>query len=187
MTEQDFQEQDAASNAAAATVAEEAEGDGTLVTSTGVKVLPKELPSTLVQRIWAQYPPPKPPMVEMKDGGNVWMAANPMDPDYLEAKSQRVIQAGEATMKLTLLKALDIVELPEGMASYEKDTEWIEEAEAIGLPVPDDKTGRYIEWLRWRVMPTGTDYERINNACMRLAGVTEAEVAAAMDRFPDND
>jgi len=154
-------------------------------TSTGAIVEALETPTNLAQRIWAQFPEPKPPMIKRKDGSREWMEPNFNSPSFIAAQDERTIAVGEAMLKLQMLKAMKIHQLPEGVPPYEEDDTWEEELEAIGLSVPSkkQKTARYLEWLRYRIIPTSGDLSRLQMLGTRRSGVSEEEIDAAIDRF----
>jgi len=152
--------------------------------SNGVRVLCKALPGYVVQRIWQQFPEPVPPMVEITEGGKTWQEPNPDDPAFQAATRQRAMDLTEAIQRVTLLMAIEILELPEGILPYEEDTYWEAEYRWVGLPVPEAPNPRYVEWLCFRVITRSEDFELIQTTCNRVAGVTEEDLAAAEKLFP---
>jgi len=162
---------------------EESPEKGLIVMSTGAVLRPLRLPDLIMQRLWAEHPTPKPPMVEVESGGKKWMEANPDDPAYQETLDQRNLELGEALLRLMLLKGMHIEVLPLGVPVYEEDDEWVEEFETLGAVIPTTKTARWLEWVRYRVLPTSADLAKLQEACSRLSGVSEEEIQAAMERF----
>ena len=150
---------------------------------TGVTVRVKPVPDLIAQKIWAQFEEPKPPLVEIESGGKKWKEPNPDDPAYHEALSNHRIALSEALNKLGMLHGFEIVSLPEGMKPYEEDTEWIEECELFGITVPKSGPGRYVEWVRNRVLTNNIDMQRVQKLQNALSGVTPKEVAAALETF----
>lgn len=157
----------------------------TFVTSTGYKLKISKMHETLVQRLWSQFPPVQPPEVEVTSRGKTWKEVNYDDPNYAEARTRRLLDFGEAFLRLILLKSVKIEEYPENAVPFEEDTEWIDEMEFIGLSVPEKTTARYVEWMRYRVVTTSTDVDVIQDIATKLSGVTEEGVKQAMDRFPN--
>jgi hypothetical protein len=153
-------------------------------TSTGALLRPKKLPDLLVQQLWSRFPIPQPPTVEVRGHGKTWREPNPDDPTYRRALQQRTLDVGEAMLRLTLLRGVEVVELPANVLPYEQDTEWLEDMEYLGVTLPESKAGRYVEWLRYRVVVTNEDFIALQRACTRLAGVTEEDVQAATELFP---
>jgi len=151
--------------------------------SSGAVIKPKRLPELMLNRLWAQFPSPLPPEVEIKKGGKTWTEPNYDDPAYKRAVSRRAVDIGESTLKLMLLKAIEIVTLPPGVKPFEEDQEWKEDYEALGAEVPVSLTAQRLEWLRYRILVNNTDFERVQDACLKLAGVKQEDVDAALDRF----
>jgi len=153
--------------------------------SNGARVLCKALPNSMLSRIWTQFPEPKPPMVEIESGGKRWKEPNPDDPEYIAALRERTLNISEAVQRLTLLRGVEVVGLPEDIKPFEEDDDWLEELAWLGVVVPTSPAARYVEWLRYRVITTADDYEKIQSMCNRLSGVTEEDIAEAEKLFPD--
>lgn len=170
---------------AAITAREAKPDDGLVTTSVGAVLRAKRLPDLLVQQIWARFPEPVPPTVEVTGaGGKKWREANPDDPAHRRAQQERTLAIGEAMLKMVLLRGVEIVQLPEGLPPFEEDTEWREDLEYLGAELPTSLAGQKVEWMRYRIVVTNEDLTALQEACNKLAGVTEADVAAAMEIFP---
>lgn len=166
---------------------QETKEEGTITLSNGVVVRPKRMPTAMLQRLWIQFPSPKPPIKEFESaGGRKWREPNPQDPLYLAEVEERSAKLSDSFAKLVFLKAMEIVSLPEGMANFEEDDEWMEELELLGIELPTSTLARRMEWIRYRIVPTTEDYELVYNSATALAGVSEEDIEAAQDRFPDN-
>jgi len=159
--------------------------DFTFVTSTGAVIEAIEPPDNIMQRVLAQFPERDPPIVTITQGSKTWKEPNANDPDYVRKRRRRMVLLGEAVLKVNMFRGMVILELPKDQPKYEDDTEWIEEYEAIGLDVPgkEQKTARYLEWLRYRILPSAMDMEGLRKAGNRLEGIKEEDVEAAMATF----
>ncbi len=159
--------------------------DFTFVTSTGAVIEAIEPPDNIMQRVLAQFPERDPPIITVVQGAKTWKEPNANDPDYIRKRRRRMVLLGEAVLKVNMFRGMVILELPKDQPKYEDDTEWIEEYEAIGLDVPDkkQKTARYLEWLRYRILPSAMDMEGLRKAGNRLEGIKEEDVEAAMATF----
>ena len=159
--------------------------DFTFVTSTGAVIEAIEPPDNIMQRVLAQFPERDPPIVTITQGSKTWKEPNANDPDYVRKRRRRMVLLGEAVLKVNMFKGMVILELPKDQSKYEDDTEWIEEYEAIGLDVPgkEQKTARYLEWLRYRILPSAMDMEGLRKAGSRLEGISEEDIEAAAAKF----
>jgi hypothetical protein len=74
------------------------------------------------------------------------------------------------------------------MASYEEDTDWLEDFEAIGLSTKFiNAKERWLEWFFYRVAPDQEDLDKIQKASAELQGITEEQVQSATEvTFQDN-
>ena len=176
-------EYDQETTRAAVAAIEKEEKDDTVRLSSGILIRPRHVPESMVTRIYAELKPPPPPVVEINEGGKKWKEPNPSDPEYREKLSDHALRLGEALFKLMALRGIEIVELPEGFAPYEKDESWTEELEAIGLSVPPSGPARYIEWVRYRLIATAEDYDILNKIILNISGISEEEIQEALDRF----
>ena len=183
MTEEDLA---IATDAVERGVAEdESKVETTFRTSAGVLIRVLPVQEHLMHKVYDQIVVPDPPLVEMKQGSKTIMVENEDDPMYVRARRKAFAQMGEASLRITLLRGLEIIELAANMASYAEDTNWIEELEAMGIePPPVNKgTARYIEWLRMRVFPSTSDMESLAKIQQRMSGLDAKEVEKIMDSF----
>jgi hypothetical protein len=159
--------------------------DFTYVTSSGAVIEAIMPPGNMMHRVLSQFPDPEPPMVEIKSGGKKWMEANVNDPVYITKRRRRMVLLGEAMMKLNMFKGMRIVQLPKGVPPYEEDDTWVEEYEAIGIEAPaeSEMSARYIEWLRYRILPSSVDMDELRKASNRLQGIKEEDIEADMAQF----
>lgn len=175
--------------AAEAAVSSEAKRETQFTTSSGVvlKITPPK--TRVVYNLYMQNPEPKAPIVVIEEGGKIREEANESDPDYIEALAAHKTRVYDSYVKIIMLTSVDIASLPEGMLSFDKDDEWLDEMEAIGLQVKQfkNRVERYLEWFFYRVAPTHEDVFGIQSACEGLVAVTEGGVAAAEETFPNNN
>lgn len=149
----------------------------------GAVVEAKPVPDMVLQALFSQYPEPKPPILETEVRGKVIREANLNDPDYLTAVETRDKVLSDAMLNLTLLRGLKVLQLPPDVFEYENDNEWEEELSDLGIEIPTKKTLRRLLWLRYRVAISTTDLVKLQEESMRLSGVSEEEIQAAMQRF----
>jgi len=151
----------------------------------GVVLEVRRVPDLVMQRLWLKFPRPQPPMRHIvSKTGKEWDEPNPDDPTYKEAMTKRALDFSDASLKLMLLKGVKIISLPENIVPFEKDDEWEEELEMVGLDIPKSKSGRYVEWLRYRVVGSHAELQRIQEVANELSGVSEEDVRAAQEMFP---
>jgi hypothetical protein len=141
----------------------------------------------MMQHLYSTMPTPKPPVVTIKNktpGGKDWEEENPSDPDYIDRKKEHVAKLFEASIRLMILKSLEIVSLPPDILPFEEDTAWLEEMEYIGMDMRNaSRTARWVEWVRYRVLVTGSDLEKFQDISNKLSSVDEKDVEATMETF----
>jgi len=152
----------------------------------GAKVRIKPIPAVILQMLQKEHPEPRIPISIVKMGGKDVEEPNPNDPRYRRALDQHRLEMGDATLKLMMLRGMEILELPPTMSPYEEDDTWVEELEVIGISVPETALARKIVWMRYRLLGYIQDFEKVQNACWKLGGVSEADIAAAEARFPSS-
>lgn len=149
----------------------------------GAKVRIKPIPAVILQLLQTEHPEPEVPISIVQMGGKDVPVPNPDSPAYRRALDQHRLEMGDATLKLMLLRGVEILELAPHMRSYEEDDTWEEELELVGITVPKKALARKVQWLRYRILGYVQDFERIQEACWRLGGVSKEEIAAAEARF----
>jgi len=149
----------------------------------GAVVEAKPVPDMILQALFSQYPEPKPPILETEVRGKMIREANLSDPNYLAEVEARDKVLSDAMLNLTLLRGLKVLQLPLDVVAYDEDEEWEEELSDLGIEIPTKKTLRRLLWLRYRVAISTTDLVKLQEESMRLSGVSEEEIQAAMQRF----
>ena len=137
----------------------------------------------VLQSLFSQYPEPKPPILETEVRGKMIREANLSDPDYLAAVETRDKVLSDAMLNLTLLRGLKVLQLPSDVSPYDEDDEWEEQLSDLGIQIPTKKTLRRLLWIRYRVAISTSDLVKLQEESMRLSGVSETEIQAAMQRF----
>lgn len=150
----------------------------------GAKVRIKPIPAVILQMLQKEHPEPTIPISIVQIGGKNVEEPNPNDPRYRRALDQHRLEMGDATLKLMMLKGLEILELPPNVQPYEQDDTWVEELSVIGISVPETPLARKVVWMRYRILGYVEDFEKVQDACWKLGGVSEEDIAAAEARFP---
>jgi hypothetical protein len=169
----------------AASIVEERDelGKNRLILSSGVEITVLPMPDAMVQRLYAQYARPVPPIVHLNVEGREWDEENKDDPQFERQTNEYMIKLGEAMTKLVMLKCVRIESYPKGFLSYEEDHTWQEDLEVLGIDMPTSAAGRRLEWMRLRVAPRLADINAIQALASKLSGVDEAQVQEAVERF----
>lgn len=159
-----------------------------VVLSNGITLEVKAVPPMLVDALNAEYAPPDAPMWLNPDKGRE--EPNPNDPDWVRAVEKLENQRQDAVNNLVLAAGTKLkLPLPEGRVGPEND-EWLEivklTAELTGkdIEVPTEPgIKRYLAWLRYYAIETGTDFGLVMNLVLELAGISEQEVTEALNKF----
>ena len=165
-----------------ATMLDKLERPNELKLSSGAVVKPVEIPDMLIQMLYANFPAPKAPMVEIHSGGKHWVQENPDDPRYAETLAERDRTLSAAMINLVLVRGMTVLTLPEGCPLVE-DTSWEEELAVMGMVVPETGTARKLIWLKRFIVTRSLDLATVQTAALELSGATEEAVQEAMDRF----
>jgi len=169
-----------------ATMLDKLERPDEIALSSGAVVKPIEIPDMLIQMLYAQFPAPKAPMVEIHSGGKHWTQENPDDPRYAETLAERDRTLSAAMINLVLLRGMKVLVLPEDAPALE-DTGWEEEMAAMGMAVPETGTARRLIWIKRFIVTRSLDLATIQTAALELSGATEEAVQEAMERFRSKD
>lgn len=151
-----------------------------IVLKTGVEIEVRQVGYWIVADAVARIKPPKVPKQFIEDKGRE--EENPAHPDYLAAMEDYQTQRTETFYRAYLYFGTSVLKAPKGMLSHEE--EWWEEFEAVGIPAPQNKVERYVQWLKLVACRGDADeLNRIANAVTAASGVTERDVADAADSF----
>jgi hypothetical protein len=147
----------------------------------------KPVPPLLLQAINNEFNPPKPPKVYIEEKGRE--EENPNDPTYLAEIERLAAEQELAVNDMLLGVGTAIKSIPEGYYPPESN-EWVKQVEfASGiagkeLKIPtDDSIKRYLCWLRFYALETGSDIVFAQSLPMQLAGIREGEVEEVLDSF----
>ncbi|KKM90669.1 hypothetical protein LCGC14_1236230 [marine sediment metagenome] len=156
-------------------------GEEQIVTlSTGVELKVSSVPKNFLYAVTSKFERPKVPTYFNEGKGRE--EENPDDPDYQEALDQYIVEIANASNNVVLLRGTQIERIPEGFPGPDSK-EWIEEMEALDLPMINNSRVRYLAWVKGMAAPLDEDITLLMEEIGRLTGVTEADVADAVDRF----
>lgn len=158
-----------------------------LTLSNGITLEIKAVPPMLVDALNAEFTPPDPPMWMNEQKGRE--EPNPDDPEYLQTIGRLEGARQDAVNNLILAAGTKLkLPLPEGREGPEGES-WLElvklTAELTGkdIEVPQEGIKRYLAWLRYYAIESGTDFSLVMNLVLELAGISEREVLEAMNNF----
>lgn len=160
-----------------------------LVMSSGAIVKVKQIPEVYLQGLLRAFPRPEVPRVTIKDeeNGKEYQEENPNDPHYLRQLRDWRVQLADASMRVTLLRGIEVLQLPPGTKPFDEDKEFQEEQDLIGIDLHGaSRSARYLIWLQYRIVISTQDVDKINEACQQMAGLSEEDIAEAMAAFLGN-
>jgi len=160
-------------------------GKNTLVTSTGYVLRAKDIGFSLLERVMKQIEEPSPPVVTITEAGKTWEEENKSDPAYIKSLEDYTVRSAMLIANTCALLGVDIIEYPENAVSFDDDKEWIEQFDAIGISIPTTRSGRYLEWLKLRVIPSTNDINDVQIVVLNAMGVTEEDIEEQMSSFQD--
>lgn len=157
-----------------------AEGEN-IVLSSGVVLKPVTLPPLVLMEAMTAVPAPKPPVYHDKRLGRE--IENPDDPDYKEALGFHRLRYATGMMNSMLIFGVEIVSIPEGLASIDSD-EWVEKLSLAGIQVmPKSKSWRKLAWLKSVAVKSAEDNSLVMEKVGSKSGVAEADVDLAAKSF----
>jgi hypothetical protein len=155
--------------------------------SNGIVLLLKPVPPLLVQAVTQEYQPPSPPKVFIEEKGRE--EENPNDPEYLRNIERLANEQELAVGNLILGVGTSVKSVPDGYF-MPNDDNWIAQVEfASKLSGTDlkiekeDTVKRYLCWLRYYAMETGSDVALCTGITIQLAGIQESEIEEVVDSF----
>lgn len=149
--------------------------------SSGVRLLVKPVTPYLIQEAMARIPRPVVPKVMLEEKGRE--EENPDDPQYAEALEEYNRKTQEVGANVMLGAGTSLLSVPEDMVGPEDDS-WLELLEFVGVPA--EFTGpryRYLAWLKYYALMSVSDLQLASGAVASLTGVSEEEVASAVESF----
>lgn len=150
--------------------------------SSGVRLKLKPVSKHFIYGVTATFEPPQVPLVHID--GKKRPIENPDDPDYQEAVDHWIADVANASTDVVLLRGTEILFKPDDLSGPD-DPDWIEELEVLDVPLIENKRARYLFWLKAIAAPTDDDIRNLMEALGRLTGVSESDVADAVERFRD--
>lgn len=149
--------------------------------STGVVLRGKQAPPLTLVHILSRYPRPKVPVYFNKTMGRDM--ENPDNPEYLEEVQSWKMEMADAVLSALILLGTQLLSKPDGFPGPDDD-EWLDEYRLLGLDMmPENKSWRYLSWVKFKAVVTADDTKKIREVVGRLSGVPETSVQAAED-FP---
>ena len=151
-----------------------------ILLSSGVILNLTSVPKTFIYEATRAFKRPKVPVYLNEAKGRE--EENPGDPDYLEALEMYAADAANAATDVALLRGTSIQEIPDDVIGPDSE-EWIQEMEVLGLPMRDNPRARYMTWIKAIAAPLDNDINDLLEEVGRLTGVSESDVADAVERF----
>ncbi len=133
----------------------------------------------VVQGMKETDPKPTAPMVhsDEKDRDE----PNENDPDYKRASLEWTSRIGLRIYAVLLATASSVKSIPKGMMAHDSD-EFLEVLEISGIVPRRTSIGLYVQWVHLIAAVQG-DAEVLGEKLLRLAGISEAEIAEAEATF----
>lgn len=148
--------------------------------STGVILNLRPVPKQFIYEATRSFERPRVPVVLNKDKGRE--EENPADPDYQEAVQRYIIDTANAATDVAMLRGTEIAHRPKDVPGPD-DEIWIQEMEVLRLPMRNNPRARYLAWLKAIAAPLDHDIRTLLEEIGRLTGVSEADVADAVEHF----
>jgi hypothetical protein len=151
--------------------------------STGVVLRRKKFSVLRIAALQEQFKYPEVP--EIWDDDRKRMIRNPDHPVYKHMKEEVDYKRGLAVTDAVIVYGTEVATIPATMPQPEEDS-WIEELEAGGLQVVrGSKLARYLAWVKFVAVVDDKDLNVILTAVMSMMGISEQNIATAMDSFRD--
>lgn len=155
-------------------------GSDTITLSTGVVLKLKPVSKWLIQAVNRQFKRPTVPKQYVKSAGKD--VENPMHPKYKDDMEKYLVDIGNATTDVCILRGTEIIEIPQNLFHYDSK-ECASEMKALGFKLTDNNSARYLYWVKYVAAPLDRDMNLLMGALGRLTGVAEADVLEAVARF----
>jgi hypothetical protein len=158
--------------------------DTTFNLSSGVILRGRRANPLVLIQVMAAKPRPEPPLVYVQAMGREM--ENPDDPDYIDRLRSWQMEYADRMVTAMILLGTELVSVPKGLSHPDKN-DWLEEYSLLGLPTsPENKSWRYLTWLKFRAVKGEQDMKMIQDVVGRLSGVRESSVQSA-EEFPGSD
>lgn len=154
------------------------ERDDIVTLSSGVQIKAKAVPKHFIFAVTSRFKKPKAPWTEV--GG--MQKENTDDPDYQEELETWIADLANAGNDVALSLGTEVIDIPSGVPK-EGSKEFREMMEYFDLPMQDNKTARKLYWIKAIAAPMDADINLLLGEIGRLTGVSEADVAQAVERF----
>jgi hypothetical protein len=159
-------------------------GDGALATvllSSGIVLKVRPVPPLAIRQAVMNVERPRVPIVFIEEKGRE--EENPDDPGYRDALVEYRIATGMAAMKALLVLGTQVESLPDGLSGPEDDG-WLEELQDAGLDIEaSSPRARYLAWLQFYALKTNEDLAAAMDGPRKASGITEEDVALAVQSF----
>jgi hypothetical protein len=175
-----------AKEAASRVASEEIEDGGvpeTLTLSTGIVLRLRPVPQAVIRRAASKVKRPEVPMFHNADKDRD--EENPDHPDYRKALETWIEEQAFAIREVILILGTEPLTVPQDMELPDGET-WFRAPQKLGLITEAelaDEHLRYLAWLEIYAGRTERDQLDIMTLPIRLAGITEGEVMAAITSF----
>lgn len=156
------------------------DGLDTITLSTGVVLKLKPVSKWLIKSVNNQFEQPEVPTQYIKDLGKE--VENPSHPKYKEAMERYMVEIGNATTDVCILRGTELLEKPDDVIGHESE-ECALEMKTLGFKDTENLRSRYLYWVKYIAAPLDNDMNRLMGALGRLTGIAEADVLEAVARF----
>lgn len=171
----------AAQTAAAQINGHEPDMPSEVVLENGVILKFKPFPAELVRRAAQRLAVPEVPRVMNEDKGRE--EDNPNDPKYLQAVAEHTQESWSTGVNVMIALGTEVSHVPDGLYRPE-DEAWIADCKYFGVEVEaEDDRARYISWVQLYAVSGGGDWMKVLLPLIKRAGLTEEEVAQAVQSF----
>ncbi len=154
---------------------------GLITLSSGVVLKAKAVSPMLLLRLATRFEEPQIPMIHDDSKGREM--PNPLDPDYLAAKTAYDGKLTQVMVDGFVMYGTTVETVPEDI-DEPGDDGWIDMLRAIGEETdPKNKYWRYMTWVETQAIKSAEDMMMLVEEVGRLSGVSEKEVTAAVENF----
>lgn len=157
------------------------ESSDILTLSNGVVLRAKKIPPMLANKLNSRFVHPPVPVFYAEDKARA--VPNYNDPQWMEACQRVDEERGTALMDLMAGLGTEIISLPPDVQDI-TDTGWADDVETfLETPVPEFGRARHVAYMKYYILIDNEDWAKVARKVQAKMGVSEEEVAGAMDRF----